>query len=75
MLTILRSIAGGKTHWSLEELAADSTILTNLQKAQSLGLVHGLLVGQLCKGRYMHGAPLDVAVSGLTEQGASHARD
>lgn len=43
MLTILRSIADGKTQWSLEELAADSTILTRLHEAQSLGLVHGLL--------------------------------
>lgn len=74
MLTILRSIADGKTQWSLEELAADSTILTRLQEAQSLGLVHGLLVGPLCKGRYLHGVPLDVAVSGLTEQGALHTR-
>ena len=70
MLTILRSIADGKTQWSLEELATDSTILARLQEVQSLGLVHGLLVGPLCKGRYMHGVPLDVAVSGLTVQGA-----
>lgn len=74
MLTILRSIADGKTQWSLEELAADSTILTRLHEAQSLGLVHGLMVGPLCKGRYMHGVPLDEAVSGLTEQGALHIK-
>lgn len=74
MLTILRSIADGKTQWSLEELAADSTILTRLQKAQSLGFVHGLLVAPICKGRYMHGVPLGAKVSGLTEQGALHTR-
>lgn len=73
MLTILRSIADGKTQWSLEELAADSTILTRLQKAQSLGFVYGLLVGPICKGRYMHGVPLGAKMSGLTEQGALHA--
>jgi hypothetical protein len=74
MLTILRSIAEGKTQWSLEELAADSTILSRLQEAQSLVLVHGLLVEPICKGRYMHGVPLGAKVSGLTEQGALHAR-
>ena len=74
MLTILRSIADGKTQWSLEELAADPTILVRLQKAQSLGLIHGLLVGPPCKGRYMHGVPLGVAVSGLTGQGALHVK-
>lgn len=74
MLPILRSIADGKTQWSLEELAANRTILTNLQKAQSLGFVHGLLVEPICKGRYMHGVPLGAKVSGLTEQGALHAR-
>lgn len=73
MLTILRSIADGKTQWSLEELAADSTILARLHEAQSLGLVHGLLVEPICKGRYMHGVPLGAKVSGLTEQGALHA--
>lgn len=74
MLTILRSIANGKTQWSLEELAADSTVLTRLQEAQSLGLVHGLLVEPICKGRYMHGVPLGAKVSGLTGQGALRAR-
>lgn len=75
MLTILRSIADGKTQWSLEELAADPTILPRLQQASHLGLVVGLLVGPPVKGKYIQGVPLDVAVSGLTGQGALHARN
>ena len=74
MLTILRSIADGKNHWSLEELAADPTILPWLQEASYLGLVTGLLVGPTVKGKYIQGVPLDVAVSDLTEQGALHIK-
>lgn len=73
MLTILRSIADGKTHWSLEEPAAGPTILPRLQDASHLGLVGGLLVGPTVKGKYIRGVPLDVSVSGLTEQGALRA--
>lgn len=75
MLTILRSIADGKTHWSLEELTADPSILPALQEAHRQGLVEGLLVGPLSKGRYTAGVPLDVSVSGLTPAGVAVVSD
>lgn len=74
MLATLRSIADGKSNWTLEELAADHTILHVLQEAHRLGLIEGLLVGPLSKGRYTAGVPLNVAVAGLTSAGRSHLR-
>lgn len=75
MLTTLRSIADGKTHWSLEELAADPNLLLAIREADSRGLIEGLLVGPLSKGRHTAGEPLDVAVSGLTAAGLAALAD
>lgn len=75
MLPTLRSIAAGKTHWSLEEQVAHPIILATLREAHDLGLIEGLLVGPLCKGRYTAGVPLDVSVSGLTTAGRAALAD
>ena len=75
MLSTLRLIAAGKTHWSLEEQVAHPNILPTLREAHRLGFIEGLLVGPLSKGRYTAGVPLDVSVSGLTAAGGAALGD
>ncbi|WP_394787098.1 hypothetical protein [Rhodoferax sp.] len=63
MDSLLKLIAAGKTHWTADELAQDSSLLPRLRDASAQDLVEDL---QLTPSADM---PQDVRVKGLTDNG------